>query len=72
MLDEQEFRFDLPATEASLAGKTLGQLKLTSLTLIPRAGQGTQPVVLVELKVFAFLCIRCVVQMFCVYSLLSL
>ena len=31
-------RFDLPATEGSLAGKTLGQLKLTSLRIVPRAG----------------------------------
>lgn len=38
-LDVEEFQFDLPATEDSLSGKTLGQLKLNTLRLIPRGQQ---------------------------------
>jgi hypothetical protein len=36
-LEVEDLKFDLPATEGSLAGKTLGQLKLTFFKIIPRA-----------------------------------
>ena len=37
-MEETDVKFDLPATEDSLAGKTLGQLKLTFFKIIPRTG----------------------------------
>ena len=41
-LDVSMFRFDLPATEASLAGKTLGQLRISSLKIVPRGEGGRE------------------------------
>jgi hypothetical protein len=40
-LDVGDYRFDLPATEDSLAGKTLEQLKITSIRVVMRGKRST-------------------------------
>ena len=45
----EDVRFDLPATEDSLADKTLGQLKLTFFKIIPRAGEDYSETVFIPL-----------------------
>ena len=37
-LDVKDYRFDLPATEDSLLDKTLAQLRLNTLKMVPRTG----------------------------------
>lgn len=39
-LDLTTHCFDLPATEESLAGKTLGQLKINNVTVISKGEEG--------------------------------
>lgn len=47
-LEVKDHRFDLPATEESLAGKTLEQLKITSIRVVMRGKESIDQSILFQ------------------------